>query len=70
MMAFGGTSEVPKMGFDISIGNSVFVGSGAIILGKCKVGDNCIEAAGSVVTKSFPDYSIIAGTPARIIGDT
>ena len=68
--SWGGTSEVPKEGFDISIGNGVFVASGAIILGKCKIGDNCIVAAGSVVTKSFPDYSIIAGTPARIIGDT
>jgi acetyltransferase-like isoleucine patch superfamily enzyme len=68
--SWGGNSEVPNEGFDISIGNGVFVASGAIILGKCLIGNNCIVAAGAVVTKSFPDYSIIAGIPARIIGDT
>ena len=68
--SWGGNSEVPREGFDISIGNGVFVASGAIILGKCHIGNNCIVAAGAVVTKSFPDYSIIAGIPARLIGDT
>ncbi len=68
--SWGGNSEVPREGFDISIGNGVFVASGAIILGKCHIGDNCIVAAGAIVTKSFPEYSIIAGVPARIIGDT
>ena len=68
--SWGGNSEVPKEGFDISIGNGVFVASGAIILGKCHIGNNCIVAAGAVVTKSFPDHSIIAGIPAKLIGDT
>ena len=68
--SWGGNSEVPKEGFDISIGNGVFVASGAIILGKCHIGNHCIVAAGAVVTKSFPDHSIIAGIPARLIGDT
>jgi acetyltransferase-like isoleucine patch superfamily enzyme len=68
--SWGGNSEVPKEGFDISIGNGVFVASGVIILGKCQIGNNCIVAAGAVVTKSFPDYSIIAGIPAKLIGDT
>ena len=68
--SWGGNSEVPKEGFDISIGNGVFVASGAIILGKCHIGNNCIVTAGAVVTKSFPDHSIIAGIPARLIGDT
>jgi acetyltransferase-like isoleucine patch superfamily enzyme len=68
--SWGGNSEVPKEGFDIFIGDGVFVASGAIILGKCHIGNNCIVAAGAVVTKSFPDYSIIAGIPAKLIGDT
>ena len=68
--SWGGNSEVPEEGFDISIGNGVFVASGAIILGKSHIGNNCIVAAGAVVTKSFPDHSIIAGIPARLIGDT
>jgi acetyltransferase-like isoleucine patch superfamily enzyme len=68
--SWGGNSEVPKEGFDVSIGSGVFVASGVIILGKCHIGDNCIVVAGAVVTKSFPDHSIIAGIPARLIGDT
>lgn len=68
--SWGGNSEVPTEGFDISIGTGVFVASGAIILGKCEIGDHCIVAAGAVVTKDFPDFSIIAGVPAKRIGDT
>ena len=68
--SWGGNSEVPREGFDISIGDGVFIASGAIVLGKCHIGNNCIVAAGAIVTKSFPDYSIIAGVPARLIGDT
>jgi len=68
--SWGGNSEVPTSGFDIEIGSGVFVASGAIILGKCKIGSNCIVAAGAVVTKDFPDFSVIAGVPAIRIGDT
>ncbi len=68
--SWGGDSEVPKQGFDIKIGSGVFVASGVIILGNTSIGDNCIVAAGAIVTKSFPDYSIIAGIPAKKIGDT
>ena len=33
------------------------------------IGDNCIIAAGSVVTKSFPNNSIVGGVPAKKIKD-
>jgi len=68
--SWGGNSEVPTSGFDIVIGSGVFVASGAIILGKCQIGNNCIIAAGAVVTKTFSDFSVIAGIPATKIGDT
>ncbi|MBN2656323.1 MAG: acyltransferase [Spirochaetales bacterium] len=54
----------------IEIGDNCFVGHGAIILPDVKIGKDCIVAAGAVVTKSFPDNSIIGGTPGRIIGWT
>ena len=66
----GGPNEVPSEGFDIAIGSGVFVASGSIILGGVTIGDHCIVAAGAVVTKSFPDYSFIAGIPATRIKDT
>ena len=66
----GGDVEVPASGFDITIGEGVWVGVGAIILGGVSVGSHSIVAAGAVVTKSFPEHSVIAGIPARRIGDT
>jgi acetyltransferase-like isoleucine patch superfamily enzyme len=66
----GGTIEVPAFGYDITIGEGVCVGVGAIVLGGVVVGSHCIIAAGAVVTKNFPDHSVIAGIPARRIGDT
>ena len=51
----------------IQIGNDVWIGTRAIILPGVEIGDHCIVAAGAVVTKSFPPFSVIAGVPARIV---
>ena len=51
----------------IRIGNDVWIGTRAIILPGVEIGDHCIIAAGAVVTKSFPPYSVVAGVPARIV---
>ena len=51
----------------IEIGNNVFVGSDVIILPNCKIGDNVIVGAGSLITKDVPDNSVVAGIPARVI---
>jgi acetyltransferase-like isoleucine patch superfamily enzyme len=51
----------------ISIGVDCWIGSGATVL--ADVGDHCVVGAGSVVTKPVPDYFIVAGNPARQIGD-
>ena len=66
----GGDLEVPSEGFDISIGAGSFIASGSIIIGGVTIGENCIVAAGSVVTKDFPSFSFLAGIPAVRIRDT
>lgn len=52
---------------DITIGDDVWIGGGAIICPGVALGNNVIVGAGSVVTKSFGDNVIIAGNPARVI---
>jgi acetyltransferase-like isoleucine patch superfamily enzyme len=51
----------------IRIGNNCWIGSKVTILDGVTIGDGCILAAGTVVTKSFPANSIIGGVPAKII---
>ncbi|PMB24836.1 acyltransferase [Fischerella thermalis] len=45
------------------------IGSNATILAGVKVGEKAIVGAGAVVTRDVPDYAIVVGVPARIIGD-
>lgn len=51
----------------ITIGDNCWIGSGVIIVDGVVLGTNCVVGAGSVVTKSFPNNSIIVGVPAKII---
>ncbi len=50
------------------IGSNVYMGRGAIVLSGVSVGDNCIIGAGAVVTRDMPPNAIVAGNPARIVG--
>jgi UDP-2-acetamido-3-amino-2,3-dideoxy-glucuronate N-acetyltransferase len=45
------------------------IGSNATILGGVTIGEGALVAAGAVVTKDVPDYGIVAGVPARVLGD-
>lgn len=49
------------------VGDDVWIGANVIITAGCKVGNHCIIAAGSVVTKDVPDYAVVGGVPAKII---
>lgn len=52
----------------ITIGNDVWIGRRAMFMPGVEVGDHCIVAAGAVVTKSFPPYTVLGGVPAKAIG--
>jgi UDP-2-acetamido-3-amino-2,3-dideoxy-glucuronate N-acetyltransferase len=45
------------------------IGSNATILCGITIGQGALVGAGAVVTKNVPDYAIVAGVPARIVGD-
>ncbi|SCY39843.1 CatB-related O-acetyltransferase [Flavobacterium caeni] len=51
----------------VNIGHDVWIGHNVIITGNVTVGNGAILAAGSVVTKDVPPYSIVGGVPAKII---
>jgi acetyltransferase-like isoleucine patch superfamily enzyme len=60
---FGGTY------LPVVIGNRVWVGMGATIFGGVTIGEGAVVAGGSVVTKDVPPYMIVAGIPARVVGE-
>lgn len=51
----------------IQIGNNVWIGENACILGGVSIGNGSVIAANAVVTHDVPDYALVAGVPARII---
>lgn len=51
------------------IGEGVSIGSNATILGGIRLGKFSLIGAGAVVTKDVPDYAIVVGVPARVVGD-
>lgn len=64
--------EVPDLEITkpIVVGNDVFIGIRTILMPGITVGNRCIIAAGSIVTKNVPDNSVVAGVPAKVIKST
>ena len=51
----------------IVLQNNCYLGANCTILMGVNLGENCLVAAGSVVTKSFPANVLVAGVPAKIV---
>ena len=54
-------------GGEVVIEDNVWIGAGAIILPKVKIGEGAIVGAGAVVTKDVPPFTVVAGVPAKEI---
>lgn len=52
---------------EITIGEHVWIGSNVSILKGVTVGDGCVVASGSVLTRSYPAASLIGGNPGRVL---
>ncbi len=51
----------------VTIGNDVWIGQRAMIMPGVNIGNGVIIAAGAIVTKDVPDFSVVGGNPAKII---
>ena len=54
----------------VEIGEYTFIGPHSLIMPGTKIGKGCIVSAYSHVKGEFPDFSILSGNPAQVIGDT
>lgn len=51
----------------VTVGNDVWIGTRAMIMGGVTIGDGAVIGAGAVVTKDVPPYAVVGGVPAKII---
>ena len=65
-VTIGVANRGKNKGFPI-IGNDVYIGPGARIIGNVKIGNNVAVGANCVVTKDVPDNSVVVGIPGKVI---
>jgi acetyltransferase-like isoleucine patch superfamily enzyme len=61
--------EQPVTSLGIRIGADVWIGANVGITDGITIGDHAVVAMGAVVTRDVPEWAIVAGVPARVIGD-
>lgn len=67
------TSPSDRIGYitgEVNIGDYTFIGAKASIMPNVTIGKGCLIAAGTLVNKSIPDFSIVVGNPGVIKGST
>ena len=60
-------SAGPEYGRPITIGDHVWLGGGVIVCPGVTIGDGAVAAAGAVITRDVPPYTLVGGNPARVI---
>jgi acetyltransferase-like isoleucine patch superfamily enzyme len=61
--------EQPVTSQGIRIGEDVWIGANAGITDGVTIGDHAVVGMGAVVTRDVPDWAIVGGAPARVLGD-
>ena len=65
-VTIGQANRGPRKGHSI-VGDNVYIGPGAKIVGSVRIGNNVAIGANCVVTKDVPDNAVVAGVPGRVI---
>jgi sugar O-acyltransferase (sialic acid O-acetyltransferase NeuD family) len=52
----------------VTVGDYSFIGANAVVLPRLRIGRSVVVGAGAVVTRDVPDYSVVAGNPAVLLG--
>lgn len=60
-------SIYPSSSAPISLGNDAYLGARSLILPGVRVGNSSLITAGSVITKTVPDNSVVGGVPGKVI---
>ena len=55
---------------EVCIGEYSFIGTGSVIMPNVSIGKGCLIKSGSLVNISVPDFSLVEGNPAKIVGST
>lgn len=68
--AYAGADMAGYIKGTVVIGAYTFIGPHCVVMPGTKIGKGCIISAYSYVKGEFPDFSIIGGNPAKVVGDT
>lgn len=68
-MTYNNNNRIGYINGSVFIGEYTFIGESSIIFPGVKIGKGCLIKAGSVVNSSFPDFTIISGSPAKAVGN-
>jgi acetyltransferase-like isoleucine patch superfamily enzyme len=63
------SSDFGDKGGDVIIGNNVWIAFRAVILPGVEIGEGAVVAAGAVVTRNVAPFTIVAGIPAKVVGN-
>ncbi len=59
----------PVRSLGVEIGEDCWLGAGVGVTDGVRIGDHAVVGMGAVVTRDVPDWAVVAGVPARVIGD-
>lgn len=65
---FSSSSQLNSSDSSVVVGKDVWIGYGATILGGVKIGRGAVVGARALVTRDVPEYAIVAGSPAKVVG--